>query len=269
MIDPQTQQVLRQRFNPDGSEFRNFQLRLLEILEYIDKVCKENNIDYWLSSGTALGAVRHGGFIPWDDDVDIEMSLKSYKEFRKALKKNPDKRFVLQDHYSDPEYVTQFVKIADTKPFDIASKHYCVWTKYNKYQGPFVDVFIMAPSNSRRLSRFCGYVQSILLHRLNYIDTPWLRRTLKNVNFFLLHNLFFPVMQLALRPFAGHTLRHIAGVEYTKPRNSKDIASTQYMQFESLLLPVPGDVDSYLKRIFGDYKKMPDIDKIETHVIKI
>ena len=71
MIDQEIQAKLREKFNPDGSMLRKQQLRMLEILLYIDKVCKENNINYWLSSGTLLGAVRHGGFIPWDDDLDI------------------------------------------------------------------------------------------------------------------------------------------------------------------------------------------------------
>ena len=73
MIDKKLQQDLRERFSPEGSMLRKQQLRMLEILLYIDKVCKEHGIRYWLSSGTLLGAVRHGGFIPWDDDLDVEM----------------------------------------------------------------------------------------------------------------------------------------------------------------------------------------------------
>ncbi len=73
MISESQQKYYREKYNPDGSRLRCLQLGMLEILKYIDKVCSENNISYWLSSGTCLGAVRHGGFIPWDDDVDIEM----------------------------------------------------------------------------------------------------------------------------------------------------------------------------------------------------
>ena len=61
MIDPELQAELRQRFNPDGSELRKMQLRMLEMLKYIDRICRENDIKYWLSSGTCLDAVRHGG----------------------------------------------------------------------------------------------------------------------------------------------------------------------------------------------------------------
>ena len=69
MITDTLQNELRERYNPDGSILRKQQLRMLEMLQYIDFVCKKHNIRYWLCSGTLLGAVRHGGFIPWDDDV--------------------------------------------------------------------------------------------------------------------------------------------------------------------------------------------------------
>ena len=81
---------LRERYNPEGSILRKQQLRMLDILLHIDKICNEHNIPYWLSSGTLLGAVRHGGFIPWDDDVDIEMLREDYLRFEKIFKEDDD-----------------------------------------------------------------------------------------------------------------------------------------------------------------------------------
>ena len=92
MIDKAIQEQLRERFNPDGSPLREFQMRLLDILVFIDDVCRRHGINYWLSSGTCLGAIRHGGFIPWDDDIDIEMLDTDYKRFIK----------VMQTEHNDP-----------------------------------------------------------------------------------------------------------------------------------------------------------------------
>ncbi|MBD5280217.1 MAG: hypothetical protein HDS35_06710 [Bacteroides sp.] len=79
MIDPKLQAELRAKYNPEGSDLRKAQLRMLSLLIFLDKVCKDNNLEYWLDSGTLIGAARHGGFIPWDDDCDIEMMEKDYK----------------------------------------------------------------------------------------------------------------------------------------------------------------------------------------------
>ena len=64
----ETQSELRAKYNPEGSILRRAQMRMLDMLIYLDKVCKEQNIPYRIDGGNVLGAVRHGGFIPWDDD---------------------------------------------------------------------------------------------------------------------------------------------------------------------------------------------------------
>ena len=71
MIEKSLKSELRKRFNPAGSILRRQQMRMLELLGAVDKVCKKHNIPYWLSSGTLIGAARHQGFIPWDDDLEI------------------------------------------------------------------------------------------------------------------------------------------------------------------------------------------------------
>lgn len=65
---------LRNRFNPDSLLLRKQQMRMLYLLTEVDRICKKHEIRYWLSSGTLIGAIRHNGFISWDDDLDIEMS---------------------------------------------------------------------------------------------------------------------------------------------------------------------------------------------------
>ncbi|EBG4449549.1 LicD family protein, partial [Salmonella enterica] len=85
---------------------RAAQLKMLVILDEIDRICRLNNIDYWLDAGTLLGAKRHGGFIPWDDDIDICMKREDYNKFISVCNIHLDKNnFFLQTAYSDKYYV--------------------------------------------------------------------------------------------------------------------------------------------------------------------
>ncbi|HBA13371.1 MAG TPA: LicD family protein, partial [Bacteroidales bacterium] len=103
MIESKIQSELNKKYNPEGSPLRNQQLHVLDILVLFDKICRENGIDYWLHGGTLLGAVRHGGFIPWDDDVDVCIKAVDYRKFRKVFLRNLPKRYRLVDYRTSPK----------------------------------------------------------------------------------------------------------------------------------------------------------------------
>ena len=113
MIDIIMSKELKYKYNPEGSILRKQQMVMLHILENVAKICDDNNIDYWLSSGTLLGAYRHGGFIPWDDDLDIMILRKDLKRFREVMIKSLPADMVLQDHSTDSDYYHPYLKIRD------------------------------------------------------------------------------------------------------------------------------------------------------------
>ena len=92
--------------NNDGTlvTVRMLQLKLLEIIKEIDRVCKKNNIEYFLAGGSCLGAVRHKGFIPWDDDMDIGMKRSEFKKFIKALDKDLDFKYTYHCYEKNKKY---------------------------------------------------------------------------------------------------------------------------------------------------------------------
>ena len=108
-------QALRQRFNPDGSQLRRQQLRMLELLLEMDRICKKHKIRYWLIGGTLLGAARHHGFIPWDDDMDVQMLREDYLRLLDVMPKELPDTMALQCRQTDSNYFFQYAKLRDRR----------------------------------------------------------------------------------------------------------------------------------------------------------
>lgn len=263
MIDKVTQNSLRQRFNPDGSSLRRHQLLMLDMLKKIDSICRENGITYWLSSGTCIGALRHGGFIPWDDDVDIEMLESDFKKLRKMMLAYKGDDIVWQDASTDVEYVQPFAKLRDThsviNELEDADRNY-------KYRGVYIDVFVLRPSSSDCLYRLSSKFQNLFLYRPMGIGNKTLRRaTLKFSHTLITKGLFSIFSAIGAIGSRGQ-YRHLPGTSYNRPRFIKDIERTRLVEFEDTMLPVPINAEHYLEAIYGDYNRLPNPDSITVHV---
>ena len=261
MVDPKVQAELRARYNPDGSPLRRHQLKMLDILKYVDKVCRENDIPYWLSSGTCLGAIRHGGFVPWDDDVDIEMFGKDYDRFIRIMEHLPDCPYALQTHKTDPAFLYQFAKIRDIH--SELKENTLAADRDFKYRGIFIDVFCLDPSPGRRVAVLGEYLLRLCL-AANKIDRPVVRKACRSVCYFFAFRLTAPLVKGMARLRKTGTLRHRFGSLFHKERIAADILPLQKILFEGYEFPVPRNTDAYLKRMFGDYMELPQ--EKESHI---
>lgn len=113
------------------------QENLLEIIIEVDRICRKHNINYFLDGGTALGAIRHKGFIPWDDDADIGMPREDYEKFITVAREELNSKYFLQIPESEPNYFLTYAKVRknNTKYVESATK------KIKMHQGIFVDIF--------------------------------------------------------------------------------------------------------------------------------
>lgn len=273
LISPQFQASLRTRFNPDGSPLRAHQLRMLEMLVYIDGLCRANGIPYWLSSGTLIGAVRHGGYIPWDDDVDIEMLHADYLRLVDAIARDTAPggtahgRYVLQTRATDKGYIFYYAKLRDTRSFMLedtgldATQH---------YHGCYIDIFTLSPSSSRLLSRLsCKMLGTELKYLVRYGNTGLRCRLLSG----MMRTIVYPAMKLADRTgvmlTGSRRLRHTLPSYFPKERNAADLMPLTEIEFEGHSFLAPRDTDAYLRRIYGDYTQLPDIDKIVPHTSRV
>ena len=121
-----------------SENLRPCQLKQLDILKELASICDKYEIEYWLDGGTLLGAVRHGGFIPWDDDIDIGMPLKGLKKFIEIAPNELSKNLFLQTPETDPSNKEPIIKIRDLNSLYIEAGD----TFSAPYQkGLYVDIF--------------------------------------------------------------------------------------------------------------------------------
>lgn len=126
--------------NFGGITVREYQLEILDILKEIDRICKKNNIPYFLMFGSLIGAVRHKGFVPWDDDADVSMTRENYRKFRDACEKDLSDGYVLESYESDMNVGLFFHRIRKKNTtyinrFEIS--------KHGRYAGFYVDIIIL------------------------------------------------------------------------------------------------------------------------------
>ena len=263
MTDSSTidQDALRQKFNPDGSLLRRQQWRMLELLVEVDRICRKHNIRYWLSSGTLIGAARHKGFIPWDDDLDIEMLLPDYKRLMKVLPQELPDTMALQSVETDPNYFFFYAKVRDRRSHLEESNRYDrVW----KERGIYIDIFpfYKQPLWTHILSeKTQGHVYKIM-NRMGEGDKEmWKVRAITRFNRFLVH----PVLKLFCKLSRARETYGL-GIPYHDPRHLEDIFPLTEMEFEGLMFPVPKDTHKVLTLKYGDYMQLPNVDQINLHV---
>lgn len=118
-------------------KLRQLQLTMLEILKVFDKFCREHDLKYSLYAGSLLGAVRHKGFIPWDDDLDVCMSRSDYEKFLKLWQENPPEGYVLQNKENSKYFDQSFSKVRKDHTTFLQDQ----WQIGNHHTGIFLDVF--------------------------------------------------------------------------------------------------------------------------------
>lgn len=263
-ITPIIQQQLRSKYNPEGSVLRKAQLRMLELLIFLDKICTENNLKYWIDSGTLLGAARHGGFIPWDDDTDVCMPREDAMKLKKLMgNKIYEGHIVLQNHETDPNYInSSWMTLRDTKSEYIQDSdlHNSL-----RYRGLQVDIFIVDKGVSHFLKRATGWYQNHLIYN------PWLMkkrsylRPIVKFTYPLLNKIIIPIIRLVR--FNDKYCKDY-GCNFGKPFTNDIVYPLKTIKFEGLEFLSPNNVTDYLRIMYGNWKSLPSSDKIHTHNVQ-
>lgn len=245
----------------------------LEMLIEFDRICRKENIKYSIESGTLLGAVRDGRFIPWDDDVDVSMTRTEYNKFFAACDKYLDKsRFFLDCHETDPEYIFGYSKLRGLGTVFRQIGHETL-TQRNEI---FMDIIILDNIPDHHISRIihskiCNIIKTILNAQLNIKSNNPIVRLRSKLLMLIPRNAFFPYYIHLRELITGKTLNyaeciHIplqveGGVPTKCYKKYRDI------KFENHKFMCFDDYDSYLKYAYGNhYMELPPVEKIKPHI---
>lgn len=246
----------------------------LEILDEIDRVCKENGLRYSLAYGTLLGAVRHGGFIPWDDDIDIIMPREDYDRLRAIWKEQAKPGFLLEDETMFDDYMNNFAKVRKdhTTFLQFESERTC---KY--HTGFFVDIFPgdrVAPAGLQRKIQYAAFALNLLYNRSYTSGLGGLRETAEKALLRVIPKRCHARASIAFgklgRSWNGKKNAEImfagtaTGLKRYYPANLFDDLSS--IAFQGKQYSAVRDFDMFLRKCYGDYSQLPpEEERVWTH----
>lgn len=251
----------------------------IKILEYVTKFCDSNNITYFLYGGSVLGAIRHKGFIPWDDDIDIAMPRKDYNNFVNLYCKANNKKYILENINTDDKYGYLFSKVYDTNTY---LKESFVNRKNNKL-GVHIDIFPLDNIGKTYKEAKIVFMRKRFLKAI-LVSANWSKYKLSKTHplryepirlFFYIISRFFDPNKLAKKlekefnTYSKYSSNYMASTSglypYIEIFEGKVYQETTTVEFEGKTYKTMKNYDVFLKQLYGDYMKLPPVEKRKTH----
>ena len=251
-------------------ELKDIQLKMIE---EINNFCRRYNLSFYLAYGTLIGAVRHKGYIPWDDDIDILMPRKDYERFIKEFQSNSG--LGVLSYQNDKDYYLPFSKVINEKT--------CLkeGINYNVNIGVYIDVFPLDNIPNGKVARKIQFYKAKFFRNIinlkpldkNKKKNPF-KRLIINVakvfTFFLkMEFLNKMINKIAIKYNTKDTnyVGNLTALAYKNREfwNKDDFKETVYMNFEGIKLPCPKGYDNILRKTYGDYMKLPPKEKQVSH----
>lgn len=259
------------------NHIKNLQKVELEILLEVNRICKKHNIRYFLVAGTLLGAIRHKGFIPWDDDIDICIPIEDYRKFCKVTKKELNKKYFLQNHTTDFTGMW-FSKIRknDTTAIEIGLE-----SKLH-HQGIWIDVFplIGVKDDKEWIKNLKSKVlpaKKLINKKIGIMDDMDKNPILKILNYLIPMKILRLIVSSIYRVSfkSPYVFKHCyylwASASISPMFESEWFSESCEVEFEGHMLPAPKEWDKYLTTEYGDYMTPPPPEKRNggCHIISI
>lgn len=251
-------------------EVRPLQEAQMELLIETDRICSELNLTYYLIGGTLLGAIRHGGFIPWDIDADIAMPRADYEKFRAYWAKTKSDRYFYQHYTTEKNHDAPhaILKIRGTRVnFKNADKAY-----EKQCEGIYMDIFPLdqapeSPKKQLKQQKKIKFISRLMegkrahdykTGKLRFLVKKLLKVMLKPVSYSALAKKMDKYMVMHNGECDKYLVSMASHYSYKKQLMPAKIYGTpQRINYEGVMLCAPAEIDDYLTRIYGDYMKLP------------
>lgn len=254
-------------------ELRKMQLIQLEIFEDFDRVCRKNNIKYIMDAGTLLGAIRYGGFIPWDDDIDIRMLRSEYEKFCKIAADELSDNIYFQNYRNDSKYpwIYSKVRMKGTRAVRVGQE------KVGMRDGVFIDIFPCDgvpsdPDEHKKHSKTAQFCRKVLYARVaRYSKQKFYERLLWSFVCIIPKKFIYRKVESLAKKYNEKNCDKVGCIGWHAPKDVNGFKMEYFteltdLEFEGKMFLAPKDWDGFLRYSFGDdYMTPPPVDKQTTN----
>lgn len=256
----------------DDETLKHLQKVQLMMLKDFIEICKENNILYFVIGGTLLGTIRHGGFIPWDDDIDVLMFRKDFEKLNNIMSNTSNDKYRLINVLNEETYHYTFAR------FNLKNTVLEEWwaKQVNYTVNIFIDIFIMDNIPDDKIKRFihrweCFTLNQMVLYSLiKFQNESKIKEIIQKMAYYALK--IIPISPMTIKRKCVETYRKYENIEckdvcdfpsvmFMPIYDKNDLLPPEKMKFEDIEVNVPNRYDKILTRLYGNYMELPPEDK--------